>query len=927
MIRQALSVASTESRMARRTWRFWLTLGLLAAILYFAWKDHVRFVEHDMYLAPDHSFGNRAYSVRTGDRGWSHREVFNYSASLTLAAIWLGAVAIALESCGRLRRTGMDKILFPRPFGTMSFVLGQYLGVLLVMVPLAALPWLGFGLLQETYGHANVVWQPFILCYLLLVLPVLLTLAAMALWVRLVFKHDIVAIVFMLVLIGAFSFFGREITDTLSVNYYALRNSSPALGAVIDMSRQPKALGVLAAFTITFLLLAPFHLRRQEPQRRILRRRGYRWFTTPTFLRWISDLKMDRNLPVLLKLSAFLCVLTVGGGAVYGYLQIQEREQTWEAIGEAVNALEKNPPPKTPMDVLSYDTNVDFDFGRNRLACTSDVHLRSATDDLSVLRFSLNREQTIQELTGPDGELEYERQAHLLTISLPEPLEKGQEYEFRLVTDGKVGSRYGGAQPIYREKGWIEYGKWWYPVVYIPEIKVEKYNRTERHATGRPDLFDATVTATIPKETELVFPGMELAREDLGVSHRMTYRTANPLHGIDLLWGRYDLVDEDFSGLPCRFYHLPGHQYQALVCLEELRDSQEEMYEKLGPVPLPRLTFCEIPMHSHYYPQDKMPGIFTVNESELAILHEGIWALDRYDTKPSEVDFYERLQPTVHFLNWNYREFLVDTYFGGSFRAAGPYGFWLDAHLSRYIERLFDPNEWSRRRQLNYDVGAQANLLASSVARPLLENWKENPGQQPVRVRSEGIYRMLHHLLDDEGWWKLMRRLLQEYRFKDVTHEDFIRLANEVYGEPLDWFFEQWLYGDVLPRYEITSAEATLMRLPGELRVKYDVKVTVKNHGTGKMAVPIYINTDRDHVIRDLWLDGGEENTLSMMVPHRPLFAAVDPENWVLQEVFYDENTKSRGHSEKKFFIIQPKDLEEAGKERLTATAEGDGAE
>ena len=64
-----------------------------------------------------------------------------------------------------------------------------------------------------------------------------------------------------------------------------------------------------------------------------------------------------------------------------------------------------------------------------------------------------------------------------------------------------------------------------------------------------------------------------------------------------------------------------------------------------------------------------------------------------------------------------------------------------------------------------------------------------------------------------------------------------------------------------------------------------------------------------------------------MRVPHWTLFAAVDPENWVLQEVFYDEDTKSRGHSEKKFFIIQPKDLEEAGKERLTAAAEGDGAE
>jgi len=327
-------------------------------------------------------------------------------------------------------------------------------------------------------------------------------------------------------------------------------------------------------------------------------------------------------------------------------------------------------------------------------------------------------------------------------------------------------------------------------------------------------------------------------------------------------------------------------------------------------------------MHTHYHFREQMPGVFFIREEELVILHEGIWALDRYDTRPTEVDFYSQLRPTVYNLDRNYREFLVRTYFDHSFRAAGPYSFWLDNSLASYVEKTLETNRWQSRRLLDYDVGSQVNLLASQVARRLLDLWKEDPGQKPFSLRSEGILRMLHHLLGEEGWWQLLRNLIQEYRFKDVTHEDFIRLANEISDEPLDWFFEQWLYGDVLPCYEITSAEATLMRLPGELRVKYDVKVTVKNHGTGKMAVPIYVNTDRDHILRDLWLDSGEENTLKLVVPHRPLFAAVDPENWVLQEVFYDKERKTRGHSERKFDVFQPKDLEEAGEERLTAGAD-----
>ncbi|MFH1741228.1 MAG: hypothetical protein ABIH23_19670, partial [bacterium] len=302
-------------------------------------------------------------------------------------------------------------------------------------------------------------------------------------------------------------------------------------------------------------------------------------------------------------------------------------------------------------------------------------------------------------------------------------------------------------------------------------------------------------------------------------------------------------------------------------------------------------------------------------------LNESIWTLDRYDVKPSEVDFYARLRGVVEFLNDQYRHFLVDNYFGKTFHATGPYAFWLDSYLADYIQKLLDPSEWRRRWMFNYDSGHFPRTLPINLARPILECRAEEPGSNSERLRGEGAFHMLHHLLGDDAWWTFVRHLVKEYRFKDISDRDVLRLANEVSDQPLDWFFEQWFYGGVLPRYEITLAESFPVKTPGALRLEYEARVRVKNHGTGRMAVPIYIETERDYIFRNVWLDAGEENSLSLVAPHRPKFAMIDPKNWILQEPFFDEENRTRAHSERKFDFYQNREQREK-KKTVTAPTE-----
>ena len=54
-----------------------------------------------------------------------------------IAILSIGTFAIALDISGRLRKTQMDKILYPLPVSAMELMWGRFLGVLFIAIPLS----------------------------------------------------------------------------------------------------------------------------------------------------------------------------------------------------------------------------------------------------------------------------------------------------------------------------------------------------------------------------------------------------------------------------------------------------------------------------------------------------------------------------------------------------------------------------------------------------------------------------------------------------------------------------------------------------------------------------------------------------------------------------------------------------------------------
>jgi aminopeptidase N len=107
----------------------------------------------------------------------------------------------------------------------------------------------------------------------------------------------------------------------------------------------------------------------------------------------------------------------------------------------------------------------------------------------------------------------------------------------------------------------------------------------------------------------------------------------------------------------------------------------------------------------------------------------------------------------------------------------------------------------------------------------------------------------------------MMRDFSATYGGKNASTEDFRRVVEKHIGEPIDWFFNQWVYGTEIPsfklQYQMTPAAN------GQTQVKFTVTqsgVSAKFHS----RVPVYA------VLKD------ESRRMGFVKITGPTFASVD---------------------------------------------------
>jgi len=202
---------------------------------------------------------------------------------------------------------------------------------------------------------------------------------------------------------------------------------------------------------------------------------------------------------------------------------------------------------------------------------------------------------------------------------------------------------------------------------------------------------------------------------------------------------------------------------------------------------------------------------------------------------------------------------------------------WLNEGFATYSEALWVEHEDGFDAYMKY------------MSRPQLFERFRGPLYDPEDLFGVTVYwkgalvlHMLRHVMGDERFFESLREyaLDESFRYKNVTTGDFQRICAGQYGGSLDWFFNEWVYGEGSPEYAYYWAQSG----PDGART---VDLTVQQLQSGQVfTMPLDIRfslTSGDTTIT-VWNSAPVEH-------YRFAFAdsvralAVDPDAWILRRV------------------------------------------
>lgn len=159
--------------------------------------------------------------------------------------------------------------------------------------------------------------------------------------------------------------------------------------------------------------------------------------------------------------------------------------------------------------------------------------------------------------------------------------------------------------------------------------------------------------------------------------------------------------------------------------------------------------------------------------------------------------------------------------------------------------------------------------------------------------RGGAVVHMLRFVLGEEMFWKALRHYLKKHQWQNVETQQLVVAIEEVTGQNLQWFFDQWLYKMGHPQFEITSTYEE-----GAKTLKLHIRQTQKPDEQRKwfespafftMPVDVAITTASGEKVQRILINKAEQ-TFSFAVDGKPLIINFDKGNHLIKEVKFNRS-------------------------------------
>jgi aminopeptidase N len=521
--------------------------------------------------------------------------------------------------------------------------------------------------------------------------------------------------------------------------------------------------------------------------------------------------------------------------------------------------LHDNPPrvqdPKTTVqqagfDVLHYDIDWEIDPGRQLISGTVAAKCSVVDPHITHFAFNLQDNMTVHEVMADGRPIFFDHEDNLVTILSWEMFVLGDTAEIAINYSGTPDSigRFNpfsfkthgthGAPTIFSISAPYYAGTWW-PCKDIPDDKAT-----------------ATIHITIPETLVAASNGRLLDVVPLGDGkHRYEWEESYPIstYLISVAVSDY-LVFSDYYTYGAN----DSMEVMYFVYPEDSLDAREDFNVTVSLIELYSSIFGPYPFLEEKY------GMAEAKWGGLAMEHQTCTTYgSAFVTGTHQND-----RVIAHELAHQWWGDLVTV---GDWR-----DIWLNEGFATYAEALWlertegihEYRDFMARRSL--PIGFAGSIYDPNDLYNLTVYWK-----------GAWVLHMLRHVMGDASFFQALSDYRDAHAYENAVTVDFQNACETIYGGPLDWFFQQWIYGTGRPHYAYSWVQ---YMLGGVHYVSLDVEQIQTEANSFRMPVDVRL------------YGAGWDTTLVVdIVSRKQRFTleasalvdslVVDPDGWVLKRL------------------------------------------
>jgi aminopeptidase N len=141
------------------------------------------------------------------------------------------------------------------------------------------------------------------------------------------------------------------------------------------------------------------------------------------------------------------------------------------------------------------------------------------------------------------------------------------------------------------------------------------------------------------------------------------------------------------------------------------------------------------------------------------------------------------------------------------------------------------------------------------------------------------VLHMVRHVMGDSAFFRALRRYVADHSYGLVTPTDFQAACEREYGQPLDWFFHEWVDQGGAPSYNASTW--TVSRSNPGYRVALTIRQT-QDSAVFRMPLDLVLTTTRGTVRSVVW-DSTRVQQTTADAPDSVTAVALDPDGWVVK--------------------------------------------